>query len=493
LRSWIEAYQRTRAARPQDGEPRLLRRRYILFLFAAVFVLVGFAILLWRDWVVFEATSAHVVQLRQSVLLEDRFAALVVSAETGERGYLLTRDARYLEPYLDAVADYPKVVDALRATPTTLLAPDELRRLVSLSDDKMARLRKGVELARAGQRDLAISLVQSDQGPGRMGEFRSLASRIRDRQFQALVAANAQSRRWLTDAAALQLIGALALVILLLLALIDLARVNRFRSRTLAEVTRVNEELIQVSSVASHDLKEPLRTIVNFSQLLERRFSGKVLDQTAADYLDVIRTSAMRSYQLIDALQRFSTPLRSDPGCEPLADADAALRNVLQSLRTKIFETGTDVAVDAMAATVRLESHFLEQIFQNLLENAMKYRRPDKPPRIDVHARLEATRWLFWVSDNGIGFDPAFAERVFGLFQRLHEDEYSGVGLGLATCKKIVESAGGRIWAESTPGAGSSFFFTLPAAQRAEKRASTVAAEIHGGRTAAEGSYGQPG
>jgi len=478
LQSWIEAYQRNRAAPPLNGEPRLLRRRYILFLFAALFVLVGFALLLWRDWSVFEATSRRVVELRGAVLLQDRFQALLVNAETGERGYLLTGDPRYLQPYLDALAEYPSVRSGLESTPNSLLTPYELRRLVALSEEKMARLHDSVALAKAGQRDLATRLIQRDKGPSAMTELRRLNTRIRDRQFQALVAGNSEARRWLANAAALQAIGALTLVILLLLALIDISRVNRVRDRSLAEVTRMNEELIQVSSVASHDLKEPLRTVVNFAQLLERRFTGKPLDQSASDYLDVIKTSAMRSYNLVDALQRFSMPLAADPGFEQDADADAALRNVLLSLRTKIAETGAQVTGDPMSAVVRLESNRLEQVFQNLLENAMKY-RSSAPPKIVVHARLENMRWLFSVQDNGIGFDPAFAERVFGLFQRLHEDQYSGVGLGLATCKKIVESAGGRIWAESSPGEGSCFYFTLPAGQRGEKRSGAIAAETH--------------
>ncbi len=479
MQSWIEAYHLNRAIPPFVGEARLLRRRYVLFLVAALFVLIGFIILLWRDWSVFQTTSERVIQLRDAVLLQDRFQALLVNAETGERGFLLTADPRYLEPYLGAVAAYPAMVQRLKATSRPLLAPEEFERLIDLSSVKMDRLRDAVDLARAGRRDLAIHLVQSESGPSTMAEFRRLASGVRNRQFQALMASNAESRRWLANAAALELIGVLALVILLLLALLDLSRVNRIRERSLAEVTRMNEELIQVSSVASHDLKEPLRTVVNFSQLLARRYTGKPLDQSAADYLDVIKTSAVRSYNLVDALQRFSSPLHSGSGSASDTDADLALRNVLQSLRTKIAETGTEVVANPMAAVVRLESNLLEQVFQNLIENAMKYRSA-APPYIEVRAaRSDNGRWLFTVRDNGIGFDPVFAERVFGLFQRLNEDEHTGLGLGLATCKKIVETAGGRIWAESAPGAGSSFHFTLPAAVRPEKRNTSLAAETH--------------
>ena len=158
----------------------------------------------------------------------------------------------------------------------------------------------------------------------------------------------------------------------------------------------------------------------------------------------------------MDALQRFSAPLNAAGGRDTVADTGAALRNVLQSLRSKIAETGTEVVVGELSARVRLENGLLEQVFQNLLENAMKYRSQARP-RIEIDAHLDSPMWVFTVRDNGIGFDPLFNQRVFGLFQRLHENDYPGIGLGLATCKKIVESTGGRIWADSKPGEGWSF------------------------------------
>jgi len=457
----MEAYQGTSAVPPPPGEKRLPRRRYILFLIAAFLVLIGFVGLLWRDWLVFQASSQRVVELRDALLRQDQFLALLANAESGQRAYLLTGKTRDLQPYLDAVAQYPLMVEGLKSTPGSLLSAGELRHLVELSGDEMAKMRQALELAHQGKRDLAIRMAQSDQGPSVMADLRALTRGIRDRQFQDLVAGNLEVERRRANAAVLQLTGVLALVIFLLLALIDISRAGRVRDRSLAEITRMNEELLQVSSVASHDLKEPLRTIVNFSQLLERRYSGKFLDQTAADYLDVIKTSATRSYRLVDALQRFSAPLKALGGRDTVADSGAALRSVLQSLRSKIAETGAEIVVGELSARVRLENGLLEQVFQNLLENAMKYRYPARP-RIEIDAHLESPMWVFTVRDNGIGFDPLFNQRVFGLFQRLHENEYPGIGLGLATCKKIVESTGGRIWADSKPGEGAVFSFSLP-------------------------------
>jgi signal transduction histidine kinase len=476
LRSWIEAYQSTRALPPLPGERRLPRRRYVLFLIAALFVLISFVALLWRDWVISQEASQRVVELRDALLEQDQFLALLVNAESGQRGYLLTGKPRDLQPYLDAVAEYPRMVSRLNATSGSVLFPGEVRRLVELSGYKMARMRETVELAQQGKRDLAIRMAQNEEGPSVMAGLRALTRSIRDRQFQALVARNLDGQRRRANAAALQLIGILALVVFLLLALLDISRTGRVRDRSLAEITRMNEELIQVSSVASHDLKEPLRTIVNFSQLLERRYAGKTLDQTAADYLDVVKTSATRSYRLVDALQRFSAPLRAARGKNQVADAGAALRSVLQSLRSRIAETGADIVVGDLPALVRLEIGLLEQVFQNLLENAMKY-RSQAAPRIEIAARLESPMWVFTVRDNGMGFDPLFNQRVFGLFQRLHEDDYPGIGLGLATCKKIVESTGGRIWADSKPGEGSVFSFTLPAPKRSARRPPAMAAD----------------
>jgi signal transduction histidine kinase len=476
LRSWIEAYQGTSPVPPLPGEKRLPRRRYILFLIAALLVLISFVALLWRDWVIFQASSQRVVELRDALLQQDQFLALLVNAESGQRGYLLTGKPRDLQPYLDAVAQYPGMVARLKATPSSVLYPEEVRHLVELSGDKMAKMRQSVELAQLGNRDLAIRMAQSDEGPSVMAGLRALTRSVRDRQFQDLVAGNLEVERRRANETALQLLGVMSLVIFLLLALIDISRAGRVRDRSLAEITRMNEELLQVSSVASHDLKEPLRTIDNFSQLLERRYTGKLLDQTAADYLDVIKTSATRSYRLVDALQRFSAPIRAVHGRDAVADAGVALKSVLQSLRSKIAETGADVVVGEVSALVRLENGLLEQLFQNLLENAMKYRSQARP-RIEINAHLDSPMWVFTVRDNGIGFDPLFNQRVFGLFQRLHDDDYPGIGLGLATCKKIVESTGGRIWADSKPGEGAVFSFTLPVPQRSGRRPAAMAAE----------------
>ncbi len=230
--------------------------------------------------------------------------------------------------------------------------------------------------------------------------------------------------------------------------------------RQRAELARSNAELEQFAYVASHDLKEPLRAIASYTQLLGERYADR-LDARARRYIGHAVDGATRMSALVDDLLALS---RVGTTGEPFAPVqlDAVLAETLHAMRATIAESGGAVTSDPLPC-VTGDAAQLRQVLQNLVGNALKFRRPGVPPRVHVSAAAERGQWTITVRDNGIGIDPRFAELVFEVFRRLHtRDEYPGTGIGLAICRKAVERHGGRIWVEAAPDGGSAFRFTLP-------------------------------
>jgi len=225
------------------------------------------------------------------------------------------------------------------------------------------------------------------------------------------------------------------------------------------ELQRSNSELEQFAYVASHDLQEPLRKVASFTQLLQRRYAGK-LDARADQYIEFAVDGARRMQALINDLLAYSRVGRSDR--EPaLVSSDAALTQARANLAEQIEQTGATLEIGHLPL-VLAELPLLIAVFQNLLSNALKF-SGGKPPRVVITVRPDQPFWLFSFSDSGIGIDPEYAERIFVIFQRLHErSAYAGTGIGLAMTRKIIEYFGGRIWLDTTFTGGTRFYFTLP-------------------------------
>lgn len=240
-----------------------------------------------------------------------------------------------------------------------------------------------------------------------------------------------------------------------------------------AELERSNAELQQFAYVASHDLQEPLRMITSYLQLFMRRY-GNNLDGEAREFLEFAVDGATRMQKLISDLLAYSRVHTRARPPEP-TDSAAVLQQTIQDLQAAITDSNATVTFDELPM-VMADATQLGQLFQNLISNAIKY-RSDDPPRIHISAHREGDQWVFAVKDNGIGIDPKYFDRIFAIFQRLHtRDEYPGTGIGLAICKRIVERHGGRIWVESAPGQGCTFFFTLPARLPEHARTDAAAA-----------------
>jgi PAS domain S-box-containing protein len=241
-------------------------------------------------------------------------------------------------------------------------------------------------------------------------------------------------------------------------------RVQEELAQHRSELERSNAELEQFAYVASHDLQEPLRMVASYTQLLSRRYRGK-LDEDADEFIGYAVGGATRMQALINDLLAYSRVQRKELELTAV-DTGQAVKAAVQNLHAAIEERDAIVAVDDDLPAIQGDMTQLTQLFQNLIGNALKF-STDGRPEVHVSVRRRPGEWVFSVSDNGIGIDPQHAERIFEVFQRLHtRQEYPGTGIGLAVCKKIVERIGGRIWVQSEPGAGATFSFAVPAERR---------------------------
>ncbi len=238
-------------------------------------------------------------------------------------------------------------------------------------------------------------------------------------------------------------------------------RMRQYETRRRQEaLARVNADLEQFAYSASHDLQEPIRNIAVYSELLNRRY-GFLLDDTGREFLGYVTAGAKRMEALVHGLLDYTKAASiTDEEPDPV-DMRKPLAAALSNLAETIRQNDAQIAYDALPA-VRMREVHQQQLFQNLVGNAIKYRRAERPC-ITISSRKNNGHWLLTVQDNGIGINPEYKERIFGIFKRLHgNDEYTGTGIGLAICQRIVDRYRGRIWVESEPGKGSTFFFTIP-------------------------------
>ncbi|MCX6621670.1 MAG: ATP-binding protein, partial [Acidobacteria bacterium] len=224
-----------------------------------------------------------------------------------------------------------------------------------------------------------------------------------------------------------------------------------------------NAELQHFAYALTHDLQEPLRMVVNFTQLLGREYAG-TLGEEADRFISYSVEGALRIEALLKALLAYWEVTEREQDSFESLDCGTVVSNVLFNLQAAIAQSGAIVTSDPLPTLVA-EEVMLVQLFQNLISNSIKY-RGEEAPRIHVSAERDAGGWLFSVRDNGIGIDPQDTDRVFGMFKRLHGSDIPGTGIGLALCKKVVERQGGRIWVESEAGRGATFRFTVPGGHR---------------------------
>jgi signal transduction histidine kinase len=484
----------------------------IVLLFSVVAVVAGgLALLSLHD-----NRERVVTTFDPAALDAQRLETALVDQETGVRGYALSAQQDFLAPYYSGVTDEANAIKSLRAvvdqlppsaatdlnavaaqahywrthyaqptidqvnrTGKLVVSPDIL---AGKADFDALRARIGVLQADiAGARTHAIAELNDSStvldavfiavGAGLAVTVVLLAIGLRATAIRPLHRLAAEARRVaegdfehevtltgpreVTDLAA----DVNTMRQRILQALAESRQANIVLQAHTAELERSNSELEQFAYVASHDLQEPLRKVASFTQLLQRRYAGQ-LDARADQYIEFAVDGAKRMQALINDLLHYSRVGRS--AREPaLVSSDAALAQARNNLAAAMEETGATVETGHLPL-VLAELTLLTAVFQNLLSNALKF-SGGKPPRIVITCRRDEPFWLFSFSDNGIGIEPEYADRIFVIFQRLHErSAYPGTGIGLAMTKKIIEYFGGRIWLDTTYAEGSRFLFTLP-------------------------------
>lgn len=428
----------------------------------------------------------------------------ITDAESGQRGYIITGKERYLAPYgsdVVVVEDHFQRLKALTAD-----NPRQQRRLALLEPrlrTRLAMLREGVRIRRTEGAEAARAFVQSGRGQTEMRQLRTLASDMQDEELYLLSRRSLESKASGRSALLSNtlsnsvLVAAFGLLYLLLRRgfkereqaeaelraahglleskveerTAELAQANEKLETFAGELQRSNRELQDFAFVASHDLQEPLRKIQAFGDRLKSKH-GEALSPEGRDYLERMQAAALRMHALINDLLTFS---RVTSKGQPFVsiDLDRVAREVLSDLEVRVQENGGRVEVGDLP-TLEADPLQMRQLLQNLIGNGLKFRRAGEPPVVRVNSQVtsdERPRVTLEVSDNGIGFDTKYLDRIFTPFQRLHgRSEYEGTGMGLAVCRRIVERHGGTITARSTPGEGATFVVELPQYQGVERK-----------------------
>ena len=436
-----------------------------------------------RQWV----THTHLVIEKIDALL-----ANMLDIETGARGYGLTGDAVFLQPYNGAVTQTVEIEKGLREltvdNPVQQRSLDGLEPMVS---EKLRVAHEQIETRTQGGLEAIAASPGVAASKQAMERIRAQLATMRAEENRLLLVRTQEASRSSSNTRIMIVAGGVLGVALLSLAGVvvgqemkqrrhaeeavrrlntDLERRVEERTAELAgqtrELARSNGELQQFAYVASHDLQEPLRMVASFTQLLAKRYAAQ-LDDDARDFINFAVDGANRMQTLISDLLNYSRVGTQGKPLEP-TDSDALLDRVLDGLRVAVEENQAKITHDSLPK-VMADPMQLGQLFQNLLTNAMKFHGADSP-RIHIAARKAGKMWEFSFRDNGIGIAEEHAERIFVIFQRLHtKTEYPGTGIGLAICKKIVERHGGRIWVEPTKGGGTTFCFTVAPAEKMTK------------------------
>ncbi|PRO70443.1 sensor histidine kinase [Alteromonas gracilis] len=447
------------------------------------------------------ALEARLFTTNRVINAVNRLHVAVLRIESGQRGFMLTDDEKYLADYTETLGLINEVMDEVEVSSFSSdikVQTDRIEQLLVLTKAKVNEVIEVVELVKAGKEQEAIELVKSDKGIMLYKRFETLFSEIdsSERNMQGTHLANLMSlRRDSVNTLIISSVTTLLLIITVFLLLkinsrehekyqADLESVNEDLETKIAERTqelsvfseelaRSNRELEDFAFVASHDLQEPLRKIRAFGNRLESGYND-VIDERGKDYLARMLNAAERMSMLISDLLAFSRV--STRGKEfGEVDLNRAINSVIDDLEIAIDEKSAEINVSDMPV-IRGDKSQLEQLFLNLISNALKFQSEGVKPIVSINATnalpedtsdiliSEEHEWIkITVTDNGIGFDQSFAEKIFAPFQRLHgRSEYKGTGIGLAVCRRIVERHNGQINAISKPGEGATFSIILP-------------------------------
>jgi signal transduction histidine kinase len=408
-------------------------------------------------------------QTRRSVAIVGELQSTVSdleAAEAAQQGYLLTRDEQYRSLYRKTIPAVDRRIGqlfALEAQSGHRTPPVEDQQFAQAIQAKRDDLVATEALIAQGDLPGAVQRVRRGAALQRLQRARQLAAEEQAREQGRLAAQRSRSRYFARLSELIATFGSAGIFVIVLLSTVRIRRLIRARDALTRELRRSNEDLQQFAYSASHDLQEPLRNLMIYSDLLERRIAEGALE-TLRREVRLIHLSANRMRALIADLLIYTKVVSAEPETPELTDLNLVLRRVLENLEPALAEAEAQVDADGLPR-VRISALHAEQLLQNLLSNALKYRRPGVPAAVAVSAARNRSHWIISVRDNGIGIDPRYQAQIFGIFKRLHTaTEYPGTGLGLAICRKIVERHKGRIWVDSQVDQGSTFHFSIPGA-----------------------------
>ena len=450
-------------------------RRRLALLFSLP---LAFSILFFCFDLATEHTDIDLLQIQNLNSGIEQLRFLANDVQASERGFLLTGDDHSLIPLEQANAALPSQIDSCirYAKEQQRALQNQVLQLTQLVKTRFDQANQVMKTQKTQGFAAALNLMKSNGSEEIMDKIRRQTGALEttlDQRESAYLDSQRRLNRWrfiVFAIGTLVLIGVMVWLYNDMLSYLhgrdaahaQLQTLNaelegRIEERT-HDLTQANEELQQFAYVASHDLQEPLRTITSFTQLLEARYKGR-FDEDADEFIGYIVSSSRRMTDLINGLLALVRLRKAGHAAVPVS-FDKLLEEAEISLHAAIQESQAEIQHGPLPALVVDRVQF-SQVLQNLISNAIKYRRKERP-LIRVEAKRDGSNWIFSVADNGRGFNQEFAERIFGLFQRLHSREIEGTGMGLSISRKILERHGGRSWAESTEGVGSTFYFSLP-------------------------------
>jgi signal transduction histidine kinase len=434
---------------------------------AAIVILVVVGAFSYRSMVESSESDRWVRHTHEVLENVQALLAAAEDVESSSRGFALAGDDSFLDTYRTSILS----AEQHEATLRTLTAdnPEQQGRLSTLEGlvaEKFQRMEMIIALRRAKGLEAAAEVVRSGAGERIMGELQVVARQMQDEERRLLALRDADAEWRLGQSKIVLIFGTFVALLIAAAAGWTVQRDNSRRKkaevlllRKVDELNRSNEELGQFAYIASHDLQEPLRMVASYTQLLSRRYKGK-LDADADEFIAFAVDGANRMQTLIRDLLAYS---RVGTNGDELLDTSSedALEHALMNLRGIIEASGAQVTHDPLPAVLANKMQ-LTQLFQNLVGNAIKYQSPGVP-KVHIAAKKDDEgKWIFSVKDNGLGIESQYFKKIFGMFQRLHKrEEFAGTGIGLAICKKIVERHGGSISVESQLGQGSTFSFAL--------------------------------
>jgi signal transduction histidine kinase len=461
------------------------RTRRAYFLVLLVPFLLGVLVLWFAEYY---RTSIRWVTHTEEVLAQvDQLLLSITEAESSQRAYALTGEEYYATEFQSVkqrvTTQLPLLRSVIGDNRTQQRRMDELTPAVMKRIEGLQQL---IDLRRRAQNAFTQgSTAIRREGALLMTSIRALVAGLK-REEERLLEARLKEQEMAEFQLAVSFIAGLLINIALLYraykllirygnerdaAEVEIRTLNedleeRVEQRTAElqetneQLTRSNEDLSRFAHVASHDLQEPLRTVASYAGLLAHRYGGK-LEGDAGLYLTMIISGAKRMQNQVQDLLRYSRTDAQKLRYETFS-LSAVLAEVQDDLAAAIQEKKAEIKTGALPK-IRADRTKMLQVLENLITNALKFSKPDVPPTVEINVTTEVNHWLVTITDNGIGFEPEFGEKIFVIFQRLHSvGTYPGTGIGLAICKRIVEAHGGRIWATSSPGAGSTFSFTIP-------------------------------